>query len=175
MRKLCRIRIVGAALLAGIFSLGGGLPASAGQYVLADRQTVTNPELDAMRGGYITDSGFQLSLGIVKAVIVDGALQTVSSLSIPNLANRGHADTVTIVQNYASQILSQQGNQMPVSQAGGSTNVENIGNLTLIQNSANQKGIQIGTVVNMTTNSLSMFRQLNSMSNIRQQFINMLH
>ncbi len=171
MRKLCRIRIVGTALLAGIFSLAGVLSASAGQYVLADRQTVTNPELDAMRGGYVTDSGFQLSMGIVKAVIVDGVLQTVSSLSIPNLANRGHADTVTIVQNYGSQILSQQGNQMP----GGSTNVQNIGNLTLIQNSENQKGIQIGTVVNMTTNSLSMFRQLNSMSNIRQQFINMLH
>jgi hypothetical protein len=161
-------------LLAGIFFLAGVLPASAGQYVLADRQTVTNPELDAMRGGYVTDSGFQISLGITKAVFVDGVLQTLSSLNIPDLANRRHADTVTIVQNSGSQILGQQGNQVSDPQAGGLTILTNNG-LTVIQNSLNQQVIQHKTIVDVTTNSVSVVRQMNTTSHIRQQFINMLH
>jgi hypothetical protein len=190
MKKSCRNRIVGAALLAGIFFLAGGMPASAGQYVLADRQTVTNPELDAMRGGYVTDSGFQFSLGITKAVLVDGVLQTLSSLNIPDIKD------VNKIKTSVTQWLVQQGAVHQNSGSGtnsdstylqnignatigtintGPTFVQNTGNGTVIQNSANQKVIQNTTVMNVTTNSASMFRQMNITSNFRQQFINMLH
>ncbi|HET6421650.1 MAG TPA: hypothetical protein VFG19_15955 [Geobacteraceae bacterium] len=221
MRKLWKKRIGAAALLAGIFSQCGGLTASAGQYVFADRHHVTDPELDAMRGGFVTDSGLQFTLGITKAVIIDGVLQTISSLNIPNLANLNgtlknlpfaaqtgstastpatgsatvtvpsvpvsvgatgsarnggqQADAITITQNSGSQMVVQQGNQVTVPQLSGSTSVQYTGGGTLIQNSANQKVIQNMTIVNMTTNSATIFRQLNITANIRQQFINMMH
>jgi hypothetical protein len=229
MKKLRKKRIVGAVLLAGLIFLGAGLPASASQYALTDRQTVSNQELDTMRGGFVTDSGFQFSLGIIKAVVIDGVLQTVGSMNIPNMANlkgtsiiapsteltdkpvtaptSGSSATiptttpttvpttasptisaptqaqnaaqqpssVTVVQNAGEQMLVQQGNQILDPHAGGSTIVQNTGNGTLIQNSANQKVIQNMTVLNMTTNSLSMLRQMNISANIRQQFVNALH
>ncbi len=255
MRKLWNKRIGGSILLAGIFFLGGGLPASAGQYILADRQSVSNPELDAMRGGFITNNGFQFSMGIIKAVLVDGVLKTISSLNIPNMANLNgsfknapavelpktnapgavsgntasvptsvpatapvsvpvsspatapapvttsvpeitsaatpppatvnntpqaqtgtqQAEAIPAVQNTGNPVLIQQGSQMPAPQSSGSTIVGNAGNATLIQNNANQKVIQNMTVLNLTTNSVSMFRQMNISANLRQQFINMLH
>lgn len=160
-----------------------------------------------MRGGFVTNGGLQISLGIIKAVLVDGVLQTVNSLNISNITNvnnslknvttgslqvnnipsepaAGQASNVEtgIAPNNDSTIAQSSGTQLPVQQenvtnqqSGGTTLVQNLGNLTLIQNSLDQKVIQNITIVNTTVNSLSMLRQLNMTSNIKQQFINMLH
>ncbi|RQW88067.1 MAG: hypothetical protein EHM79_06525 [Geobacter sp.] len=207
MKRLWNKRLASAASLTAIFVLGGNLTAFADQYIFANRQTVTIPELDAMRGGFVTNGGLQISLGIIKAVLVDGVLQTVNSLNISNITNvnnslknvttgslqvnnipsepaTGQASNVetgnapnndsTIVQSSGIQLPVQQEN-VPNQQSGGTTLVQNLGNLTLIQNSLDQKVIQNITIVNTTVNSLSMLRQLNMTSNIKQQFINMLH
>lgn len=88
MRKLRKKSIDAAALLATfVVFLGSGTPASAERIALKNRQTVSNSELDKMRGGFVTETGFQFSLGIIKAVVIDGVLQTVGSLNIPNMAN----------------------------------------------------------------------------------------
>lgn len=168
MRVFCKKGICGVALLLGIFSQGGGLPASADQYIFADRQTASNLVLDDMRGGFVTDSGLQFSLGIIKAVLVNGVLETVSSLNIPNIASMG--------SSLASQQNSSQMNAVTLAQTPGSTNVatliQNIGYGVLVQNKANNTFIQGMSIVNMTTNSASVFRQMNIMTNMSQQFIN---
>ena len=87
MRKFYNKGIGIAALMAGIFIQGGGLSASASPYVLADRQAVTSSELDAMRGGFVTDNGLQFSLGITNAVLVGGVLQSLNSLNIPDISS----------------------------------------------------------------------------------------
>jgi len=206
MKRLWNKRLASAVSLTAIFVLGGNLTAFADQYIFANRQTVTIPELDAMRGGFVTNGGLQISLGIIKAVLVDGVLQTVNSLNISNITNvnnslknvttgslqvsipseaaEGQVSKVETgnAPNNDSTIAQSSGTQMPVQQenvtnqqSGGTTLVQNLGNLTLIQNSLDQKVIQNITIVNTTVNSLSMLRQLNMTSNIKQQFINMLH
>jgi hypothetical protein len=168
-----------AILLSGIFIQGGGLPAFAGQYVLADRQAAAISDLDAMRGGFVTDVGLQFTLGITKAVLIDGVLQTISTLNIPNVASITNNGT-------AKNPASASGNNTPTSTTfnaafpqdigNASTVVMNFGNYgTLVQNTANNKLIQNMTIVNLTTNSASILRQVNFMSNVNQQLINMLH
>lgn len=174
MRKSCIKAISCAALLVAIFVHSEGLSASANQYALADCQTVSNLELDAMRGGFVTASGLQFSMGITKAVLVGGVLQTFSELNIPNMAKPTSVSSA-FVRNSDVSMLIQQGSQRVISHANGSTLVQNTGNGTLVQNSANQKVIQNITTLNMTTNSASMFRNLNIMTNIKHQFIDMLH
>lgn len=206
MKRLWNKRFAAAASFTGIFVLGGNFTAFADHEIFANRQTVTNPELDAMRGGFLTNSGLQVTLGIIKAVVVDGVLQTVNSLNISNLADvnsslknvttgslhvsipsepaEGQASNVetgsspdydnTFTQSSGTQLTVQQEN-LTNQQSGGTTLVQNIGNLTLIQNSLDQKAIQNITIVNATVNSISMLREMNMTSNIKQQFINMLH
>jgi hypothetical protein len=205
--------------------------ASAG-YVVPEARAATNAELEDMRGGFIADGGLRVSLGIVRAVFVDGILQAVSSFNLKDaLGIRTTVETATKTSplvafsspspdrgasakvqgetppsnsSQAALAVSREpaaaaassgvritGEAAPaahVTASGSSkaaadtlvpvstdaaTQVKNIGNLTLVQNSADQKVIQNFTVVNATTNSLSVIRQVNMMMNIRQQFINM--
>ena len=179
MKKIYNKWIGIAFLLSGIFIQGGGLPAFAGQYVFTERQAAAISDLDAMRGGFVTDGGLQFSLGITKAVLIDGVLQTISTLNIPNVASITNNGTT-------KNSSSASGNNVPASTTfnvafpqgvgNASTVVMNFGNYgTLIQNTANNKLIQNMTIVNLTTNSASILRQVNFMSNVNQQLVNMLH
>jgi len=235
IRKFFHKRMVSGAILVGVVLLSGIRPASAGSYALAGHKAVANAELDTMRGGFVTDSGLQISLGIIKAVVVDGVMQVLNQLNIPNMTNLSKlynniqssssttvssavsrpqaltipatsseptqaviaehtppvalvnlpsqvqngdkkTDTVSISQNFVNQSTSQQGNQGGQLPQAALTVVQQIGNMTLIQNNANQKVIQNFTVLNLTSNSATMFRQFNTMLNIRQPFFtSMLH
>jgi hypothetical protein len=170
MRRLCKKAICSTALLLGMLYQGGGLPASAGQYVFADRHAASNRVLDDMCGGFVTDGGLQFSLGITKAVLVDGVLEAISTLNIPNITSAGNSKLA------AQQNTNQLNAVSSVVQNPGTSNaytlVQNMGNGALIQNSANGKYIQDMSIVNMTTNSASIFRQMNIMSDMNQQLIN---
>lgn len=173
MRKFYNKGIGIAALMAGIFIQGGGLSASASPYVLAERQAVTSSELDAMRGGFVTDGGLQLSLGITSAVLVGGVLETISSLNIPNLPNLSSIVN-SALKNITTPALSSVSSTSALASGSNIPSLQNDSNY-VIQNSTPQQLIQHETIVNLTTNSASIFRQLNFMTNVQQQFINMLH
>lgn len=167
MRKLLRKQVSVVVLSLGIV-FGGSYPTFAAQYELADCLVVTNYELDTMRGGFVTDGGLQISVGIIKAILVDGVLQTINTLNFPKLtkADGAYASLPTAVNMDPVQISSQQ--------SDGATLVHNLGNAYVVQNSLNKQVIQNKTILNATTNSVSMFREVNLVSRINQQMINML-
>jgi hypothetical protein len=168
MRKLLSKRVSVVALSLGIV-FGGSYPALAAQYELANYQVVTNYELDTMRGGFVTDGGLQISVGIIKAILVDGLLQTINTLNIPKMtkADGTYVSLPTSINTDPMQIGSQQ--------SDGATLVHNLGNAIVVQNSLNRQVIQNKTVLNATSNSMSMFREVNLVSRINQQMVNMLH
>lgn len=166
MRKLLRKRVIVVVLSMGIV-FGGSYPTLAGQYKLAGYNVVANCELDTMRGGFVTDGGLQISFGITSAVLVNGMLQAINALT----ANLTNSDTTSaslpVTINPASAQIGSQ-------QVIGDTIVKQTDNFTLIQNRADSIPIQNIKIVNATTNSMSMIRQINMMTSITQQMINVL-
>ncbi|MEA5113171.1 MAG: hypothetical protein VB050_04015 [Geobacteraceae bacterium] len=192
MKKLPR-KLAGLAVLALGLTLGGGCPALGAQNDPPGWFNVTNQELDSMRGGFMTDSGLRISLGVIKAVFIDGMLKTVTSFNVPNLpVNMTNADNS--IKNVQSEALPARpatvaaansnpsvgvvsGDTAPVlvsaQQADVATIIQNTGKMILVQNSADQKVIQNMTIINATMNSASMFRSLNLMYRVNQQMIHM--
>jgi hypothetical protein len=163
MRKLLRKQVSAVILSMGIV-FGGSYPTLAGQYELAGYHVVANCELDAMRGGFTTDGGLQVSFGITSAVLVNGVLQAINSLDISALTKAG--TTSVSLPGAVNSALVQNGN--------GDTLVKQTDTFTLIQNSANNIPIQNIKTINAMTNSVSMIREINMVTRINQQLINML-
>jgi hypothetical protein len=163
MRKLLIKRASVVVLSMGIV-FGGSYPTLAAQNELAGYHVVANCELDTMRGGFVTDGGLQVSFGITSAVLVNGVLQAINSLDISALTKAG--TTSVSLPGAVNSALVQNGN--------GETLVKQTDSFTLIQNSANGIPIQTIKTINATVNSVSMLREVNMVTRINQQLINML-
>lgn len=134
-----------------------------------DRQVaVAESSLDRVRGGFAVD-GLNISFGIERAVYVNGALVTTTSLNISDLG-RVTAGRGTTSFSVGSMGLIQ----------SGANNVVNIGAFssttagTVIQNTLDGQKIQNVTVINATANSLNVFRGLNLGSSLRSAVIESL-
>lgn len=152
--------IRGVVLVVGLMAMSVSCPAYAAMNdAFEEWRVVSDHDLGTMRGGFVACGGLEISLGIVKAVIVDGVLQTTSTLNISGLG----------VQNAITPI------QISNLQSQSATFVQNMGNRILIQNGANQKTIQNMTIIDATVHGISMLRDINLMSRIDQQLRNVLH
>lgn len=158
MTTMVRKHLNGVVLLVGLLVISAGCPASAAMNEFDEWNIVSDHDLSTMRGGFVAPGGLEISLGIVKAVIVDGVLQTTSTLTISKLGAHGITPT-----------------QISTLQSQSAALVQNMGNRIIIQNGVNQKTIQNMTIVNATVNSVSQFRDINLMSRINQQLRNALH
>jgi hypothetical protein len=159
MMNMVKKQFGGVTLLIGLLFISASCPAHETMNEFKGLKVVADRDLDTMRGGFVSSGGLEISLGIVKAVFVDGVLQTTSTLNIPRL---GELNGVTPMQ--ISNLHS-----------NSAAFVQNTGNQIVIQNGANQKIIQSMTVVNATVNSISLLRDINLMSRINQQLVNVLH
>lgn len=123
---------------------------------------VSDTNLEQMRGGFDAGSGLLVSFGIQRAVYINGNMVTTTSFTLPDVGKvtdaqaemlRTTAGTVNLVQNG-------QGNTI---QSGALS--QTIG-ATVIQNTLNNQNIQNLTIIDATTNSLSMLKNINALSTL---------
>jgi hypothetical protein len=129
---------------------------------------VSETSLDRVRGGFVSDN-LNISFGIERAVYINGALVTTTSLNVSDLgqitAGRG---TTVFDSGTLALIQSGAGNTV----AGGSISPTSIG--TVVQNTLDGQKIQNVTVINATVNSLGVLRGLNLQSSLRGAVIDSL-
>jgi hypothetical protein len=149
--------------LLGVFCIGmtSWNLAHAGQW-----QAVTDDHLSDLRGGFDVGNGLKISVGIQRAVYIDGNLVTTTSLTLPDLANiakptaaqaralSASAGTVSLVQNGP-------GNTFDPGPISSSTVA------TVVQNTLDNRHIQSMTVIDATANSLGLLKAMNFQSGLR--------
>jgi len=122
---------------------------------------VSEKSLDAVRGGFVSN-GLNISFGIERAVYINGALVTTTSLNMADLG-RLTAGRGAPVLSSGSLGLIQSGSGNTV--APGTFSSGSIG--TVIQNTLDGQKIQNVTVINATTNSLGLLKGMNMESSLR--------
>lgn len=117
-------------------------------------------DLDTMRGGFTTDTGLALSLGIERVVSINGEVVSHTNFQIANIANISSAEaqqahdainSIQLIQNGANNFAA-----LDPSARG-----------TFVQNTLNGQTIGSQTVINSSVNSLSLMKDLNFLSSIR--------
>jgi len=113
--------------------------------------------LAATRGGFTTPGGLEVSLGIERVLLVNGAVVARSSLQLADLGKLG-SEQAQQTRDALSQIkLLQNG---PDNMAASALAGNPLG-ATVIQNSLNGQQIDSRTVINSTVNSIGMLTNLN--------------
>jgi hypothetical protein len=116
---------------------------------------VSESTLAQLRGGFDL-GGLMVSFGITRAVYVNGALLTETTL------NLGQLSQLTPVQ--AAQVGSQIGAVNLVQNGPGNSVTPGLtGAGTIIQNTLNNQNIDVRTMINASSNGLGMVRGLNSL------------
>ena len=138
-----------AALTSGLFALTLTHVAGAGDdLAFSPKRAINMQRLDSLRGGFITDGGLKISMGIERSVFINTELVATTILNVPDLAAllaRGAAPAqlqgspATLVQNGPGNSVGQS-----VLQSFGP------GMLTIIQNSLDNQLIQGRTIINTT-------------------------
>ena len=130
-------------------------------------QAVSDQRLEQMRGGFDLGSGIVASLGIDRAVYVNGSLATHTSITIPDISHISSAQATALaaVMNSANLVQIGPGNSIDpstLSQARGAT---------IIQNTLNNQQIQALTTLNVGTNSLNLFRAMGLQDSLQSALI----
>lgn len=145
----------------------------------SERVAVHEHALDRVRGGFVSP-GLNISFGIERAVYVNGALVTTTSLNISELGRVTSSDSKALTPGSLALIQSGAGNSVAggafssASGAGASVglNAKAIG--TVVQNTLDGQKIQNVTVINATANSLGVLRDLNLQNSLRNSLIDSL-
>lgn len=155
----------GAALL-----MSCAMTASVAASVADDFQgcaTTSLKELDRVRGGFSLANGnnaLQVSIGIERAVFVDGALQVSTRFAIPSLgsqiADGQNLTALNIVQNGAGNHF------IPTSLADLPSNV-----MTLVQNTLDNQTIANLNIINATVASRDLLRSMAITSSLKEMLI----
>ena len=116
---------------------------------------VGDQTLDSLRGGFRMGEGLLVSFGITRAVYINGALMTETTLQVGRMAD---------MQNGPGNSFAPGSSPNPGTPSGaGSTITSVAGGMagTIIQNSLNNQHISNQTIVNAHSNGLGMVRSLN--------------
>jgi hypothetical protein len=126
-------------------------------------RAVEDRRLAELRGGFDFANGLKISVGIQRAVYIDGNLVTTTSVSVPDLgrptAAQAHAlsasaGTISLVQNGPGNTFDP-GPISPTTIA------------TVVQNTLNNQSIKSLTVIDATSNSLGLLKTMNFQSAMR--------
>jgi len=114
---------------------------------------VPNERLDAVRGGFDLGNGLEASLGIERAVYINGNLVTYASVNIPDLAHITTQQAMALASALSTvNIQNGPGNSFDPSALGSTTAA------TVIQNTLNNQTIRSLTTLNVSVNTLNAFR-----------------
>lgn len=154
MRLVFRI----ALCLAGA-TLGGQSQAQAGpsEDVFATPNAVEAASLDAYRGGFVTDTGIAVSLGLERITTINGAIADSSKIDFGDLGNLT-AGRSTLSGDALNQLrLIQNG-------GGGTVAVDfgpNALGGTVIQNSLSNQIINNSTIINASVDARGLLQSMN--------------
>jgi hypothetical protein len=146
-------------------------PARPGGSVLgiAVADAVSEAKLDRVRGGFSAAGGLQVSFGIERAVYVNGALVTTTSLNVNGLGNTtAGPPTASATPSQIALVQNGAGNTFLT----GSMDAAALG--TVVQNTLNNQKIQTVTLINATVNSLQIIKSMNIGSSLRGAMIDSL-
>ena len=138
-----------AALTSGLFALTLTHVAGAGDdLVFSPKRAINMQRLDELRGGFITDGGLKISLGIERSVFLNNELVATMFLNVPDLAALSARGAASAQLQGSPTTLVQNG---PGNSVGQSVLQSfNRGMLTVIQNSLDNQLIQGRTIINTT-------------------------
>lgn len=134
---------------------------------------VGDQQLESMRGGFSMGNGLLVSFGITRAVFINGALITETTLNVGRMADLSPAqaselsqrlETLNLVQNGPGNTFASGPASTTTSPAAAGPTVTAIAGSstgTLIQNSLNNQQIRYQTIINASSNGLGMVRSLN--------------
>lgn len=121
---------------------------------------VSNDRLDHMRGGFALPSGLQVSFGISRAAYVNGNLVATTNFNIPDVANMTTQQAQMLANLSAGTVIQNgPGNMVQAGALPGLTGA-------VIQNSLNDQQIKALTLINVSVNTLSAFKNMNTLSTL---------
>lgn len=169
-----------------LFCLGGASLAQAQAEPAPQEQlwlAVGDTTLSEMRGGFALGDGLMVTLGITRALYINGALVTetrlhlnpAEQLSSAQAAQLGQQlQSLSLVQNGPGNMFQAGGTQAvrAGAQAAGAaalvSSVTGLGPGTIVQNSLDGQNILNQTTINATSSGLSMMRAAQLQSDINQ-------
>jgi hypothetical protein len=125
--------------------------------------TVSEAKLAELRGGFDA-GGLLVSFGITRAVYVNGALLTETTLNLGQLSQLNPAQATQLQGQIADLNLVKigPGNTAVLDgmlQGGGAAGLPGV----VVQNTLNNQNINVQTMINATSNGLGILRSMNSM------------
>lgn len=154
----------------GVALLGGAGIAPAVHAADPDNSLFNTPvpaeALEDARGGFDVPGGLSLSLGIERVVSVNGEVLSRSNIAIPDLSSMT-ADQARQAQEAlgSARLIQLGGNNFAASDTGLGSGA------TLLQNTLNGQTIRTDTIINSTVNSMSLLKDLNFQSTIRDALV----
>lgn len=131
---------------------------------------IAESQLDQMRGGFLLeDADLEISLGIERAVSINGELVTTTRLDIPSLTPEGAAHAILSTGTLGTIVQNGPGNS--VASMGALLNSP----IFIVQNSLDNQAIQTMTVINATVSNLDLQQSLAISSSINQAILNSLY
>ncbi|MGJ7543896.1 hypothetical protein [Variovorax sp. LT1R16] len=128
--------------------------------------TVGDTTLETMRGGFDLGGGLMVSFGISRAITVNGVLLAATTFNVPDIAR------ITPVQAAA---LERQMNSVNLVQVGPNNSVASATSLptaaTVVQNTLDNQTIQTRTLIDATTNAMSLAKSINAAGVLRDALI----
>ena len=118
--------------------------------------------LDKMRGGFITVTGLEVSLGIERLVTLNGNVVAHTRLEIADVARLTEQQARQAHEVLSSVNVVQSGHDNMAAQASGLA----ANGATLVQNSLNGQQIDTRTVINSSVNSSGLLTSLNFLGSL---------
>lgn len=129
--------------------------------LFSSNNAVDSALLDNYRGGFITDNGIAVSLGIERIVTINGNVAEHSQLELGDLGR---------LTNGQTRLGADAAGQLRLIQNGGGKFDVQLGNSvlggTVIQNSLNNQTINNQTIINANVNARGLLQALNFQSSL---------
>ncbi|SFS03960.1 hypothetical protein SAMN05216570_1774 [Dyella sp. OK004] len=156
------------------FAFSEGLSAASGGISDASEVAQWSPvsagRLDDMRGGFDLGNGLVASLGIDRAVYINGALVTSTKIDIPDIAHITTAQASALASATGATTVVQNGPGNSFDPSAFSHTVA----ATVVQNTLNNQNISTVTTMSISVNNLTMFRGLNLQQSLQSVAANPL-
>ena len=120
--------------------------------------TISNDELSAMRGGFITADGLEISIGYEQASYINGVLQATASFDISQLKPVVKADMLEGIAPATVNIISNGPGNFVTADV---INNFDAGTLTIIQNSLDGQVLQNYTVLDIKVGNFRNYKPNN--------------
>lgn len=120
---------------------------------LDQAESLGDADLEAIRGGFETSSGMQISFGIDQVTSINGVLQTKMAFFVPNVTEN---PTGIILEGWTSKLIQNgSGNTFALN----ATDQIPSQVLNVVQNTLDQQVIQHLTVIDLSVTGLNLFRE----------------